>query len=252
MKIKHLALLLALCSSVALSAQKKYTYRVLHSYPHDAAAYTQGLFFKNGTLYESTGQYGTSELRIVDLESGTVNKRAPLEQRYFAEGATILGNLIYQLTWREGICFVYDAKTLAPLYQLRYSGEGWGLTDNSKLLIMSDGSSTIRFLEPQTLREVRRINVHNERGNVALLNELELIDAELWANVYTTNQILRIDTATGKVLGTIDMTGILPVMLRTKNTDVLNGIAYDAKRKRIFVTGKNWSRLFEIEVIEKR
>jgi glutamine cyclotransferase len=203
-------------------------------------------------LYESNGLYGKSNLRTVDLESGKVIKSVPIDERYFAEGASGMGGLIYQLTWREGVCFVYDAKTFALKYQLHYAGEGWGLTNDGRQLIISDGSDVIRFLSPQTLREERRIKVHKTSGSVRYLNELELIEGELWANVYTTNQIVRIDTATGNVLGIIDLTGILPSVLHTRNTDVLNGIAYDAERKRIFVTGKNWGRLFEIEVKEKK
>jgi glutamine cyclotransferase len=233
-------------------AQKNYGYKIVHAFPHDGMAYTQGLFFKDGFLYESTGQYGRSDLRMVALQSGMPTKRQMVDSRYFAEGITMLGGMIYQLTWREGVCFVYDAKTFAMKYQLRYAGEGWGLTDNGRQLIMSDGSNVIRFLNAQTMREERRINVHDHAGkSIGMLNELELVEGELWANIYTTSRIVRVDTATGKALGIIDLTGILPSMLRTKDTDVLNGIAYDAVLKRIFVTGKNWQRLFQIEVISK-
>jgi glutamine cyclotransferase len=241
-----------LCGIGNAAAQKIYTYKVLRTYPHDEGAYTQGLFFKNGILYESAGQYGQSDIRMVDLSSGRVIKKTSMEYRYFGEGATMLGGLVYQLTWREGMCFVYDAATLAVKYRLPYSGEGWGLTNNDSQLIISDGSHVIRFLHPQTLREQRRLNVHTMQKNMALLNELELVEGELWANIYTTWQIARIDTATGMVTGIIDLNGILPHAKRTKNTDVLNGIAYDADSKRIFVTGKNWPLLFEIEIIEKK
>jgi glutamine cyclotransferase len=234
-----------------LAAQKKYGYKVVHSYPHDNTAYTQGLFFHNGILYESTGLYGQSSIRKVNIERGEIIDSKPLERRYFGEGAAMLNGLLYQLTWREGLCFVYDAQTLALQYQLRYAGEGWGLTTDGKQMIMSDGSHTIRFLSPQTFKEERQINVRSSTGYVSQLNELEMVEGELWANIYTTNFIARIDTATGKVLGMIDLTGILPTPLRTRTTDVLNGIAYDATHKRIFVTGKNWKQLYEIEVVEK-
>ena len=244
--------LVLLCGGTPAAAQKTYTYRVVKSYPHDQTAYVQGLFFYNGFLYESNGLYGKSDLRRVDLESGKPLHSAPVDRRYFAEGATIVDGLVYQLTWREGVCLVYDAQTLALKYQLRYSGEGWGLTSDGRRLIMSDGSDVIRFLSPQTLREERWISVRRAAGSVHRLNELELINGELWANIYTTTQIVRIDTATGRVAGIVDLAGILPSVLRTPSTDVLNGIAYDPARRRIFVTGKNWGRLFEIEVIEKK
>jgi glutamine cyclotransferase len=249
MKHTLLSLLILFCAAT-VTAQKRYGYKVIATYPHDENAYTQGLFFLDGLLYESTGEYGKSTLRKVKPTSGEVVASRALDRRYFGEGIALCNGLVYQLTWREGECIVYDAATLAPQHTLRYAGEGWGLTTNGKQLIMSNGSNIIYFLSPQTLREERRIAVRTERGSVSRLNELELIDGEIWANVYTTNQIIRIDTATGQVRGTIDLTGILPASLRTRRTDVLNGIAYDAVQKRIFVTGKNWARMFEIKITD--
>ncbi|GHT12880.1 glutaminyl-peptide cyclotransferase [Bacteroidia bacterium] len=231
---------------------RQYTYNVVHAYPHDDRAYTQGLEFHNGTLYESTGVYGQSALRKVALETGRVVANQSLAGKYFGEGLTLLNGLLYQLTWQEGLCFVYDAATLRPLHQVRYTGEGWGLANDGSRLIMSDGSHIIRFLSPQNFSEEKRITIYNSTGYVNMLNELEMVEGELWANIYGSSLVARIDTASGAVLGMIDLTGILPPAQRTSRTDVLNGIAYDAVGKRIFVTGKNWSRLFEIKVIPKK
>jgi glutamine cyclotransferase len=230
-------------------APLQYSYKVINTYPHDDEAYTQGLLFKNNILYESTGLYGHSSLRKTDLKSGTVKQIENLEARYFGEGIALLNNLIYQLTWRESVCNIYDAGTLTLQHQVNYAGEGWGLTDDGKQLIMSNGSHFIRFMSALDLKPQKQLEVCTPQGYVAQLNELELIEGELWANIYTTHLIARIDTSSGAVLGFIHLDGVLPTALRTAHTDVLNGIAYDAERKRIFVTGKNWKQLFEIKPV---
>lgn len=224
-----------------------FRYRIVNTFPHDKNAFTQGLEFHNGQLYESTGLKGQSSLRRVELRTGRVLQiyRLPLE--YFAEGITIFRDKIYQLTWQNGVCFVYDLKTFNQITQFRYAGEGWGLTNDGKHLIMSDGSETITFRDPDTFVEVRKITVRANGKPVTNLNELEYIEGEIWANIWYSDMIARIDPQTGVVKAWIDMEG-LPVSNRTYEA-VLNGIAYDRQNKRIFVTGKNWSKLFEIELV---
>jgi glutamine cyclotransferase len=252
-KIIHTLLISLLCVATGCAQQpKQYTYKVVKSYPHDINAYTQGLFFYKGFLYESSGQYGYSNLRKTDLATGRVIQISNIDRKYFAEGACILNNKIYVLTWQENTCFVYDSKTFKQIGIFRYATEGWGITTDSKYLIMSDGSSTIYFRDPDSFVERRRIDVKSNGRSVSYLNELEYINGEIWANVYTTNQIVRINPNNGNVTGIIDLTNILPLSMRTPNTDVLNGIAYDADNKRIIVTGKNWPKLFEINSIEKK
>jgi glutamine cyclotransferase len=229
---------------------KQYSYKVVAEYPHSEHAYTQGLQYADEFMYEGTGGYGTSSLQRLDLKTGKTLQVKNLDKTYFGEGICLLNGLIYQLTWREQRCLVYDAKTLDQKATLSYSGEGWGLTTDGTHLIMSDGSHRISYRSPQDFSVVKRLEVCSNNGYVNLLNELELIEGELWANVYTTEQIVRIDTASGAVIGVISCKGLLPKALITPQTDVLNGIAYDAARKRIFVTGKNWKRLYEIVAVE--
>ncbi|MCS7208607.1 MAG: glutaminyl-peptide cyclotransferase [Fimbriimonadales bacterium] len=224
-----------------------YRYRIVNTFPHDRNAFTQGLEFYNGYLYESTGQYGRSSLRKVELRTGRVLQIHRLPREYFAEGATIFGDRIYQLTWQNGICFVYTLSNFRQVAQFRYDGEGWGLTNDGKHLIMSDGSETITFRDPETFAEVRKITVRALGRPVKNLNELEYIEGEIWANIWHSDMIARIDPQTGLVKAWVDMEG-LPVTDRGIE-DVLNGIAYDRQNKRIFVTGKNWSKLFEIELV---
>jgi len=241
------------CVNVLIAqAPKQYTYRVVKSYPHDTRAYTQGLFYHNGFLYESTGQYGQSSLRKVDITTGAVMQISKVARKYFAEGICLLNGKIYQLTWQEQECLIYDVNTFRQTGTLRYPTEGWGLTTDGKQLIMSDGTSTIYFRDPKSFAEMRRITVRNNGKEVNYINDLEYINGEIWANVYTQDIILRINPDNGVVTGVIDMKNLLPANLRTSKTDVLNGIAYDAKNNRIFVTGKNWSRLYEIVVVEKK
>ena len=227
-----------------------YRYKIVNTYPHDPQAFTQGLEFHDGDLYEGTGLKGKSSLRRVELRTGRILQIHRLPSEYFGEGITILGDKIYQLTWQNGVCFVYDRRTFRQITQFRYYGEGWGLTNDGKHLIMSDGSETITFRDPETFADVRRITVRAQGKPVKNLNELEYIEGEIWANIWYSDIIARIDPSTGVVKAWVDMEG-LPV----KNRDleaVMNGIAYDRQNKRIFVTGKNWDKLFEIELVTRR
>jgi glutamine cyclotransferase len=224
-----------------------YRYKIVNTYPHDPQAFTQGLEFHDGYLYEGTGLKGKSSLRRVELRTGRVVQIHRLPSEYFGEGITILGDKIYQLTWQNGVCFVYDKRTFRQITQFRYDGEGWGLTNDGKHLIMSDGSEVITFRDPDTFAEVRKITVRAQGKPVKNLNELEYIEGEIWANIWYSDIIARIDPSTGIVKAWVDMEG-LPVPNRDIEA-VLNGIAYDRQNKRIFVTGKNWSKLFEIELV---
>ena len=240
------ALLLCACSQAQVT---QYKFKVVKDYPHDMAAYTQGLFFHNGTLYETTGQYGTSSIRTVNLQSGQPILNKKLNSKYFAEGSAILGNKLYILTWTNKVAFVYDPKTLEYIKTVGYPREGWGLTTDGKQLIASDGSSFLYFMDGD-LNVLRRLRVTMDGKSVSYLNELEYIDGKVWANVYTTDTIVIIDPADGKVEATVDCRGLLPYRERTAETDVLNGIAVD-KQGRIFLTGKYWPKMFEIELVKK-
>lgn len=224
---------------------------VKHTYPHDPNAFTQGLFFRDGFLFESTGLNGKSWLRKVDLHTGKVLQQKDLPQAIFGEGSTLVGDEIVSLTWTSKYGFVFDAKTFTLKRKFTYDSEGWGLASDAAHVYMSDGTPTIHILDPATLKEQRRIQVSAEGKPVAELNELEMVDGELYANVWGTDVIARIDPATGNVVGWIDLTGLLPPARRgTDSADaVLNGIAYDAMHKRLFVTGKLWPKLFEIELV---
>ncbi|MGA2181454.1 MAG: glutaminyl-peptide cyclotransferase [Bryobacteraceae bacterium] len=228
----------------------EYTVRVLHVYPHDPGAFTQGLEYHDGFLYEGTGLEGHSTLRKVELETGKVLRETRLSSEYFGEGITVLHNQIFQLTWLAQKGFVYEQGTFRLLRLFRYPGEGWGLTNDGRQIYMSDGTTQIRCWDPATLRETRRINVHDGADEVAMLNELEFVRGEIYANVWRTDRIARISPADGRVLGWIDLAGLLSPMERWR-TDVLNGIAYDAAGGRLFVTGKLWPKLFQIEVVTK-
>lgn len=229
-----------------------YGYRVINTYPHDSRAYTQGLVYREGFLYESTGLNGRSTLRKVRLETGDVLQQHRLESRHFGEGLVDWGNRLIQLTWQTNVGFVYDLTTFKPVGQFNYPGEGWGLTHDGKRLIMSDGQpgGELRFLNPSTLRETGRLVVRDGGRPVANLNELEFVRGEVFANIYQTDRVARVDPATGLVVGWIDLSGLLTPAER-RDTDVLNGIAYDPAGDRLFVTGKLWPRLFEIR-LERR
>lgn len=228
-----------------------YGYQVVRSYPHDHAAFTQGLIFRDGVFYEGTGLNGKSGIRKVQVETGEVLKIQPLSSQYFGEGITEWKGQILQLTWRSEIGFVYDLGTFEQKRTFAYTGEGWGLTQDGTRIIMSDGSADLRFLDPATLKETGRITVRDQNGPVKELNELEYVKGEIYANVWQTERIARISPKDGRVLGWIDLHGLLPASERG-GTDVLNGIAYDAKGDRLFVTGKQWPRLFEIKLVPRR
>jgi glutamine cyclotransferase len=225
-----------------------YSYEVVQAWPHDPTAFTEGLLFRNGDLLESTGLNGQSTLRDVDLNTGRVLKEISVPAKYFGEGLTAIDSRAYQLTWTSGIGFIYDADTFQPEGQFTYTGEGWGLTTDGHSLVLSDGTSRIRFLDPGTFKVVRTIDVTEAGQPVGNLNELEWIKGEIFSNVWQTDEILRIDPATGKVRGVIDLSGLLPPGDRQPDTDVLNGIAYDDARDRLFVTGKRWPKVFEIRL----
>ena len=224
-----------------------FRYKVVNTFPHDPQAFTQGLEFHDGYLYEGTGLKGKSSLRRVELRTGRVVQIHRLPSEYFGEGITILGDKIFQLTWQNGVCFVYDRRTFRQIAQFRYDGEGWGLTNDGMRLIMSDGSEVITFRDPDTFAEVRKITVRAQGRPVKNLNELEYIEGEIWANIWYSDIIARIDPSTGIVKAWVDMEE-LPVKDRDIEA-VMNGIAYDRQNKRLFVTGKNWDKLFEIELI---
>lgn len=223
--------------------------RSVAEYPHDPSAFTQGLIIHEGGLYESTGIYGASTLRLVDLETGNVKRKRSLEDAYFAEGIAVFGDRLYQLTWKSNLIFIYDIETFERLDTVAYGGEGWGLTCDDTHLILSDGSAKIRFLNPETLKTEREITVHDDDQPVERLNELEYIRGEIWANIWYRDRIVRISPKDGAVLGYIDLSGLVRRSKKGEE-DVLNGIAFDPASQRIFVTGKNWSTLYEIEVME--
>ena len=226
-----------------------YTYEVVAEYPHLRTSYTQGLQLVDGELWEGTGEYGRSQLLRTDLATGKVLHSKKLPKEEFGEGITVLGEKIYQLTWLNGKMHIYDRKSLALLATHTYKGEGWGLTSDGTNLYMSDGTNNIRVLDPETLQQERLIKVTLRGESLQYLNELEWIEGKIWANVYTTNHIVIINPENGVVEGAVDLSGILPEKEYDNRTDVLNGIAYDSATKRIFVTGKNWSKLFEIKLI---
>lgn len=226
-----------------------YSYRIVNAFPHDKTAFTQGLEFKDGFLYEGTGQYGASSLRKVQLETGAVLENYQLPADYFGEGITIFDNKIYQLTWRAYTGFIYDKESFLFLENFYYSTEGWGLTNNGEAFIMSDGTATLHFLDRQTFEEVKQVEVQSKDGPVKNLNELEYIGGEIFANVLPTDRIVRIDPETGMVTGWIDLSGILGNDANNPEINILNGIAYDSENKRLFVTGKYWPKLFEIELV---
>ena len=224
-------------------------YRIVHTYPHDRQAFTQGLeYFDGDTLYEGTGLHGSSWVRKVDLQTGKVLQQVGIPGQYFGEGITLWRSSIVQLTWQSQIGFVYDRNTLAQLRTFRYQGEGWGLTHDGTSLIMSDGSASLRFLDPVKLSETRRLLVTDAGIPIKDLNELEYVRDEIYANIWRTDFIARISPTNGHVLGWIHLKGLLGPSDR-EGADVLNGVAYDATKRRLFVTGKLWPRLFEINLV---
>jgi len=238
-----------LVSPRGAAAPPDYGYRVVKVYPHDSRARTQGLIFRDGFLFESTGQQGGSTLRKVRLESGHVSQQRRLDSEYFAEGLTDWGDGLVQLTWRSRTGIVWDTRTLRVRDTFAYSGEGWGLTHDGRRLIMSDGSSTLRFLDPTTYRVIARVVVREGAEPVGGLNELEYVRGEIFANVWRTNKIARVNPRSGQVTGWVDLSGLLPETDRADSGMVLNGIAFDKATGRLFVTGKRWPKLFEIRLV---
>ncbi|HET9409960.1 MAG TPA: glutaminyl-peptide cyclotransferase [Candidatus Sulfotelmatobacter sp.] len=242
-----------LLSATAARAQHTDSYQIIHSYPHDPDAFTQGLIYVDGHLYESTGRHGKSTLRMVDLTTGKILQKYDLSAEYFGEGLTDWGSNLIQLTWQSHIGFVYDRFSFSQVGTLHYEGEGWGITHDAKQLIMSDGTSYLRFLDPKSFRVIRRLRVTDDSGRpVEKLNELEYIKGEIYANIWQTDRIARISPQSGKVLGWIDLSGIIDKRELSGSDAVLNGIAYDTVGDRLFVTGKLWPKLFEIKVTSAR
>jgi len=232
----------------------KYTYQIVAVYPHNIAHWTQGLEFRDNILFEGTGQEGSSSIYQLDLKTGKAQKEYKLENQYFGEGITILNNKIFELTYKNDIGFIYDLNTFKILNTWKYkSKEGWGLTNDGNSLIMSDGTENIYFIHPETFKEIRKIQVCNEKNVVKNLNELEYIKGEIWANIWTTDNLVIIDPKTGKVTGEVNLSGLNGSILQNKNDqiDVLNGIAWNPVSDKIYVTGKLWPKLFEIKLIRK-
>ncbi|HJT89111.1 MAG TPA: glutaminyl-peptide cyclotransferase [Bryobacteraceae bacterium] len=228
----------------------EYGYEVVHAYPHDPQAFTEGLFYLNGYLYESTGLNGQSSVRKVKLETGEVLQKREVPEAYFGEGIINWKDRLLQLTWKNQVGFIYDLATFSVRGQFQYPGEGWSLTQDGKRIIMSDGTPELRFLDPETLRETGRITVTDTAGPVKDINELEWVKGEIYANIWQTRRIVRINPSTGKVVGWIDLSGLLSPAEESQ-TDVMNGIAYDSKGDRLFVTGKYWPKLFQIRLVRK-
>ena len=236
----------------AFARAPEYGFKVVRRFPHDTGAFTEGLLYLKGDLYESTGLEGRSAIRKVKLVTGAVLQERIVPPQYFGEGLVNWKNRLVSLTWRSQVGFIYDLATLAVTGRFAYPGEGWALTQDGRRLIMSDGTPQLRFLDPETLRETGRITVTDEGRPVRNLNELEWVKGEIYANIWLTDRIVRIDPATGKVTGWIDLRGLLPPAdYVAGQTDVLNGIAYDAAGDRLFVTGKMWPALFQIELVRK-
>ena len=235
--------------TMAAAGAPVYSYRIVNVFPHDRSAFTQGLIFEDGVMYEGTGLWGQSTLRRVDLESGDVLQRYSLSPEYFGEGITLWGDRIIQLTWTDRLGFVYDKDSFDLLGSFDYPTEGWGITHDGAKLIMSDGTSTLHFWDPETFEEVGQIQVYDSQGPVSLLNELEYVQGAVYANVWQTNRVAILDPETGQVNGWIDLEGLLGPDDYGQPVDVLNGIAYDEAGERLFVTGKLWPKLFEIELV---
>lgn len=250
-RLMRLVLLCPLMLGLSLASTQETLvlgYEIVQTYPHDPAAFTQGLFFQDGHLYESTGRRGESSLRKVDLETGSVLQEVALPTQFFGEGIAPFTDKIYQLTWQSGLGLIYDADTFESTGQFRYAGEGWGLTQNGRYLILSNGSSSLYFLDPATMRQVGRLQVYQGVHPVGQLNELEFINGHIYANVWHGNEILKISPNSGRVVARIDLSGLVAQQEVSDPEAVLNGIAYDAEADRIFVTGKLWPNLYEIQV----
>jgi len=242
---------LLLCAAIVSAATPEYTYKVIHVYPHDRTSFTEGLEYHGGYLYESTGEEGHSVLRKMKLETGEVVQEIKLAPHLFGEGITILNQQIIQLTYKTQLGFVYDLATMRQKRTFIYTGEGWGMTNDGSQIYMDDGSAQIRVWDGATLQEKRRFTVHDDNGPIEQVNELEWVSGEIYSNVWQTDQMLRISPADGRVVGRVNLAGLLTGDDRKGRVDVLNGIAYDAAGKRLFVTGKWWPKLFEIQLVPK-
>ncbi len=245
--LSSLLLLTSNDSMVQKKGVQSIDYRVVASLNHDSSAYTQGLFIHDGVMYESTGQYGESSFRKVDINSGRVLEYVPFDSKYFIEGSCLLDGRLYILTWRESLCFVYDINSLKKIGELRNPYEGWGITTDGKDLIMSDGSSNLHFMDPLSFMEKKTVKVKLNGKEVTFINELEYINGKIWANVYLKDDILVIDPSTGVVEAVMNCNNLLPRNLRKPNTDVLNGIAYDEVNNYIYLTGKYWPKIYKIK-----
>jgi glutamine cyclotransferase len=235
-----------------VARQPQYTFKIVRTFPHDPNAFTQGLAYHDGVLYEGTGLQGRSSLRKINLETGQVVREIDLAPEFFGEGITVLKNEVLQLTWQSQIGFVYRLSDFHLLRQFSYPGEGWGLTTDGRDIFMSDGTPEIRVLDPDRLVEKRRFTVHDEGAPVRELNELEFVEGQIFANIWQTDRIARIAPQNGEVVGWIDLKGLLSPVYRLESGAVLNGIAYDPEGKRLFVTGKLWPKIFQIEVVSKQ
>lgn len=255
MNRKSLIILILAATVLSVSAcdakVRQYKVKVVKEYSHDEMSYTQGLFFQGDKMIETTGQYGESTLKVVEPSTGKAVKKFNFDKKYFIEGSVELNGNIYILTWRNKVAFVYDAKTLEYKQTYSYPREGWGLTTDGKNLIASDGSSRLYWLDGQ-FRQQKTLQVKMNGRPINQLNELEWIDGKIWANVYLTDMIVIINPNSGEVEATVDCTGLLPRHLRDEYTDVLNGIAYNPETKKIYLTGKYWKRLYEVELVEKK
>ncbi|MBQ6710682.1 MAG: glutaminyl-peptide cyclotransferase [Bacteroidales bacterium] len=243
-----ISLLIALACTDA--GVKEYRLEVVAEYPHDTGSYTQGLFFHDGQMYESTGLHGKSTFRKVDVETGEALEKLNFDKKYFVEGSVIWNGNLYILTWESRVAFIYDAETLEYKSSWKYPREGWGITTDGKHLIASDGTANLYFMD-ENFAQKKKVLVTIDDRPVRFLNELEYIDGKIWANVYTADEIVIIDPKDGRVEGVIDCRGLLPKELRTPDTDVLNGIAYDEKTGKIYLTGKNWPKIYEIKLTRK-
>jgi len=244
-----ISLLIALACTDA--GVKEYKLEVVAEYPHDTGSYTQGLFFHDGQMYESTGLHGKSTFRKVDVETGEALEKMNFDKKYFVEGSVIWNGNLYILTWESRVAFVYDAETLEYKSSWKYPREGWGITTDGKHLIASDGTANLYFMD-ENFAQKKKVLVTIEDRPVRFLNELEYIDGKIWANVYTADEIVIIDPKDGKIEGVIDCRGLLPRDLYTAETDVLNGIAYNPEEGKIYLTGKNWPKLYEVRLVEKK
>ena len=243
-----MSLLILSCADAQV---KEYSLEVVAEYPHDTESYTQGLFFHDGQMYESTGLHGKSTFRMVDMQTGEAVKRLDFDDKYFVEGSVMWKGNLYILTWETKMAFVYDAETLEYKSSWKYPREGWGITTDGKQLIASDGSAYLYFMNENFALD-RKVRVTIEDRPIRFINELEYIDGKIWANVYTSDEIVIINPKDGKIQGVVDCRGLLPKELRTPTTDVLNGIAYNPADGKIYLTGKNWPKLYEVRLVEKK